>query len=96
MQRTQNNPKPNASQMAADIPRQPAEKMAHGRTDEGFVVPPGGGFFEQEDAWGRRELWLGWTNYPAPYWNEWHLIRERLGEDEVDDPVQQWWYGEWS
>ena len=95
-QRTQNNPKPNASQMSADIPRQPAEKMAHGRTDEGFSVPPGGGYVEQEDAWGRRELWLGWTNYPAPYWNEWHLIRERLDEDEVDDPVQLWWYGEWS
>jgi hypothetical protein len=81
--------------MAADIPRQPTAGMPHGRTDEGFVVPPTGGYVEQEDAWGRREIWLGWTNYPAPYWNEWHCIKEWLDGEGVYDPVQQWWYGEW-
>ena len=81
--------------MAADIPRQPAARMTHGRADEGFVVPPTDGYVEQEDAWGRRELWLGWTNYPAPYWNERHCIREWLDGEGVYDPVQQWWYGEW-
>ena len=48
---------------------------------------------EQETYWGDRELWIGWTSYPAPYWNEWHCLREV--EDELYGPFQVWWYGEW-
>ena len=80
--------------MAADLPGEPVTGMPHGRTDEGFLVPPTGGYVEQEDAWGHREIWLGWTNYPAPYWNEWHYIRQ-VADENGCHWFQQWWYGEW-
>ena len=79
--------------MAADLPGEPVTGMPHGRTDEGFLVPPTGGYVEQEDAWGRRELWLGWTNYPAPYWNRWTW--RRMHGRTIEGPFGLWWYGEW-
>ena len=65
-----------------------------GRSEEGFVVPDHGGYLEQEDVWGQAELWIGWTNYPAPHWNEWHCIRE-VADERGDHWFQQWWYGKW-
>ena len=44
----------------------PAGGFVGGRSEEGFVVPDHGGYLEQEDVWGQAELWIGWTNYPAP------------------------------
>ena len=65
-----------------------------GRSEEGFVVPGHGGYLEKEDVWGQAELWIGWTNYPAPHWNEWHCITAVAGEDGKN-LFQQWWYGQW-
>jgi len=64
-----------------------------GRSWDGFVVAPTGGYLETQTDWGISELWISWTNYPAPYWNEWHCIREI--EKKLDGPFQVWWYGEW-
>ena len=65
-----------------------------GRSEEGFIVPGHGGYLETEDVWGQKEIWIGWSNYPAPHWNEWHCITAVAGEDGKN-LFQQWWYGQW-
>ena len=66
------------------------------RSSDGVVVPPDGGYLVQEDWLGRLEIWLAWTNYPAPYWNEWSMIRQRADNDYVEPgSLTLWWYGEW-
>ena len=72
------------------------DRWLGGRSSDGVAVPPDGGCLVQEDWLGRREKWISWTNYPAPYWNEWSMIRQRADSDYVEDwSLTQWWYGEW-
>ena len=67
----------------------PPGSFVGGRSEEGFVVPGHGGYLEFQ-----AELWIGWTNYPAPYWNEWHCIRGVAGENGKTW-FQHWWCGQW-
>ena len=64
-----------------------------GRTDEGYIVPPEGGHLQQWDYDGNYELWIGWTNYPAPYWNHWTWCK--VVEEKLQGPYDVWWYGRW-
>ena len=70
-----------------------APPIIGGRSSDGFVVAPTGGYLEQETYWGDRELWIGWTNYPAPFWNEWSWFR--LVGDVSYGAYTLWWYGQW-
>ena len=71
------------------------EVMDHwGHVLDGCLVPPHGGSVLQEDYDGNREYWIGWTNYPALYWNEWSWF-VWVG-DVSYGAYTLWWYGEWS
>ena len=65
-----------------------------GRSSDGFVVPLEGGCLCEKDDDGNIEFWVGYTSYPAPYWNRWGWTR-RVG-DVYEGPKFFWWYGEWA
>ena len=70
------------------------EVMDHrGREMVNRLVPPDGGCVSQDLCNGNREFWIGWTNYPAPYWNEWNWF-VWVG-DVSYGAYTLWWYGEW-
>ena len=76
------------------VPTCPPYIAISGRSSQGFVVPPDGGFLELDLLpLDRREFWIGWTNYPAPYWNLWSWVRQ--AGDDFEGPWYLWWYGEW-
>ena len=64
-----------------------------GKLLDGWVVPVYGGTFKKKYANGTVEYWIGWTNYPAPHWNEW-LRFVRVGDD-VRGAYTHWFYGTW-
>jgi len=64
-----------------------------GKVLDGWIVPPDGGSVQQKGLNGNLEYWIGWTNYPAPYWNEWNWF-VWVG-DEVYGAYTLWWYGTW-
>ena len=59
---------------------------------------PVGGFFEEEDWFGKTVTWVAYTNYPAPYWNEWVFYIEDLQgwPPIVYGPYTVWWYGSFA
>jgi hypothetical protein len=76
------------------VPTCPSWVAVSGRSSQGFVVPPDGGFLEMDLLpLDRREFWEGRTNYPAPYWNRWTL--RRMHGRTIEGPFHLWWYGEW-
>ena len=66
-----------------------------GNVLDGYLVPHFGGTVLQ-DYDGNSEYWIGWTNYPAPYWNRWSWTRT-TGDGErwsvCEGPFHLWWYG---
>ena len=86
-----------ATKLIADMKKRFSITMAvrdhRGNELDSWVVPPEGGTVQRNELHGNLEHWIGWTNYPAPYWNKWNWFARV--EDEVYGAYTLWWYGQW-